>query len=140
MGFPSEVEVEVDGGHIEVAVADTGADGLLIGRKGETLAALQHIVGRMLNRETGGHEQVAMDIGGYRKRREAQLEKSALALAEKACSNGREMFTEPLPASERRVVHLALADVPDVKTHAIGEGPLKKIAITPARGGERPAS
>jgi len=135
MGFPATVEVHAEANRLEAVVSDTGADGLLIGRKGESLLALQHITGRIVNRLTGGHEQVVIDIGGYRKRREAQLVKAALALAERARDTGREVFTEPLSASERRVVHLALAEQPGVKTHAIGEGLLKKVAITPSRGG-----
>lgn len=133
MGFPSAVTVEAQGNHLDVAVGGTGADGLLIGRKGETLLALQHVVGRMVNRETGGHEQVGIDVGGYRRRREEQLVRSALALAQKARDGGSEVFTEPLTASERRLVHMALAEAPGVRTHAIGEGLLKKVAITPAR-------
>jgi spoIIIJ-associated protein len=132
MGLPSDVSVRTDSGRIEAAVNGSGADGLLIGRKGETLFALQHIVGRIVNRATGGHEQVVIDVGGYRGRREAQLVKSARQLARRVRETGREQYTEPLSASERRTIHLALAEEPGVKTHAVGEGLLKKIAITPA--------
>lgn len=135
MGFPSSVSVRSDSNRLEVTVSDTGADGLLIGRKGETLLALQHVVGRAVNRQTGGHEQVVIDIGGYRSRREAQLTKAALSLAQRARDTGREVYTEPLLAPERRIVHLALAELPGLKTHAIGDGLLKKVAITPASGG-----
>ena len=91
-----------------------------------------------MSRETRSREQIAIDIGGYRGRRDAQLRKSAEALAGKARETGREVTTEPLAAAERRLVHRALAEATGITTRAVGDGLLKKIAITPERGARNP--
>jgi spoIIIJ-associated protein len=118
----------------EVVFETDGSDGLLIGRGGETLAALQHLISRMASR-SDETLHVRVDVAGYRRRRQDQLRRSALDLADRALGSGREMVTEPLPADERRVVHLALAEDPRVQTRAIGEGLTKRVAVVPSGSG-----
>jgi spoIIIJ-associated protein len=103
----------------------------LIGRKGETLAALQYILRLILSKQMGEGVDVVVDVEGHKRRREEQLRRMALRLAEQATQRGRTMSLEPMPANERRIVHLALRDHPDVRTESIGDGPHRKVTIVP---------
>jgi spoIIIJ-associated protein len=76
---------------------------------------------------------VGIDIDGYRRRREESLRSLARRMAERVTSNGQSITLEPMPPNERRIIHLALADHPDVLTVSIGEGESRKVAITPRR-------
>ena len=136
MGFTAPVRAQTAEGSIDVEIGNTGSDGLLIGKKGETLMALQHIVSRMASHEKLERCEVNVDIAGYRKRRENQLAQLAQSLAAKAVATGERVATEPLTTSERRVVHTALARNTSIKTQAVGEGLMKKVVIFPARGRE----
>ncbi len=124
-----------DGVGLTAAVIDVeGEDlGLLIGRRGETLAAFQYLVNLLLARRSGTRVVVGVDVGGYRRRREEWLRNLALRMAERVRSTGQSVTLEPMPPSERRIVHLALANHPDVLTVSIGEGESRKVAITPRR-------
>jgi spoIIIJ-associated protein len=124
-----------DGVGLTAAVIDVeGEDlGLLIGRRGETLAAFQYLVNLLLARRSGTRVVVGVDVGGYRRRREEWLRNLALRMAERVRSTGQSITLEPMPPSERRIVHLALANHPDVLTVSIGEGESRKVAITPRR-------
>gem|GEM_PF-297014 len=134
------VEINVTRGEdaYEINLETSDSDGLLIGRGGDTLKALQHLISRMV-----GHQdesaRVRVDVAGYRKRRQDQLCRKARDLAERALSMGRDIMTEPLPADERRIVHLALAEDDRVETRAVGEGQIKRVAVCSASGrSERP--
>jgi spoIIIJ-associated protein len=135
MGFEAPVEARETADGIEITVGSTGADGLLIGKRGETLESLQHIISKMLNRDTEKWTHVALDVGGYRRRRESQLEKLAVSMADRAQATGQEQTTEPLKASERRIIHVALKDHPTVKSYAVGDGLIKRVVIAPKEGG-----
>ena len=135
MGFSAEVQSSDAADATEVTIGPTGADGLLIGKRGETLECFQHIVSKMLNRNAPTWKHVVVDIGGYRKRRESQLTKLASSLAERVSSTGGEVSTDPLKASERRIIHLALKDHPGVRSFAVGEGLVKRVVIGPKETG-----
>ncbi|MFH1144229.1 MAG: RNA-binding cell elongation regulator Jag/EloR [Candidatus Eisenbacteria bacterium] len=123
----------------EIDIQTEGSDGLLIGRGGETLAALQHLISRMAS-HMDEELRVRVDVAGYRKRRQDQLRRKARELADRSLASGKEMLTEPLPADERRIVHLTLGDDPRVETRAIGDGLTKRVMVVPAgrsAGGER---
>ena len=117
------------------AILDIEGDdlGLLIGRRGETLASLQYLVNLMLNRRVKTRANVGIDIEGYRRRREDSLRALARRMADRVKSSGQSITLEPMPPNERRIVHIALADHPDVLTVSIGEGDARKVAITPKR-------
>lgn len=132
MQVPAEIQVARGGDGLEVDIRTQGLDGLLIGRRGETLAALQHVIGRLLSRHFGETGLVLVDVGGYRGRREAALVDKARALAEKVRVTGREINLEPLHASDRRVVHLALAGMEGVRTYTVGLGLHRNVVIAPA--------
>ncbi|MEA2622412.1 MAG: spoIIIJ-associated protein [Chloroflexota bacterium] len=114
----------------------TGADeaekealGALIGRKGERLSALQHLVNLMLSRRMGAWTRVLVDVEDYRGRRERQLTELAHRAAERVIESGTMLQLEPMPALERRWIHLALRDVAGVATQSIGEEPQRRIVI-----------
>ena len=111
----------------------TGEDsGLLIGRRGETLRALQFLVNLVvrnnLNQETG---RVVLDIERYRERRQNSLHELALKVAEKVAITGRPISLEPMPAADRRVIHVTLADHTNVSTESTGLGESRKVTIAP---------
>ncbi|MBI3241581.1 MAG: KH domain-containing protein [Chloroflexi bacterium] len=105
--------------------------GMLIGHKGETLAALQYIVRLIVSKQLDQLVNVVVDVEGYKVRREHQLRQLARRLAEQAVQRGRTISLEPMPANERRVIHLALRDHPDVVTESVGNGQLRKVTVIP---------
>jgi spoIIIJ-associated protein len=124
-----------DGVGMVTAVLDVDGDdlGMLIGRRGETLVSLQYILNLMLARRLGQRVMVGVDVGGYRRRREESLRGLANRIADRVRSTGQSITLEPMPPNERRIIHIALSDDPDVMTVSIGEGEGRKVAITPRR-------
>jgi spoIIIJ-associated protein len=109
-----------------------GSDlGILIGRKAEILNALQYIVNLILGKQLEHWVQVIVDVEGYRARRERQIRQMASRMADQAIKTGKRQVLEPMPASERRLVHLELRNYPDVVTESIGEDPARKVTISP---------
>jgi spoIIIJ-associated protein len=103
----------------------------LIGRQAETLNSLQYISSLIINKEIGRSIPLIVDVEGYRIRRENQLRQLARRMADQAISTGRRQVLEPMPASERRIVHIELRDNPQVTTESIGEDPRRKVTIIP---------
>lgn len=103
--------------------------GALIGRKGERLSALQHLVNLMLSRKLGAWTRVLVDVEDYRGRRERQLREIATRAAEKVKESGKMLQLEPMPALERRWIHLALRGDAGVSTQSIGEEPHRRVVI-----------
>ena len=135
LGFEG-VTVEIrEGETSRLNVVGEGADrealGSLIGRKGERLSALQHLVNLMLSRRTGQWTRVLVDVEDYRGRRERQLADLAARAAERVVETGKMLQLEPMPALERRWVHLALRDNADVATQSIGEEPNRRVVVLP---------
>lgn len=123
---------EEDSTYINLETA--GVDGLLIGRKGDTLNSLQHLVGRIVSKKLGGYQRLTLDVGGYLSNRREILKQKALKAAERAKKTGRDVPLEPMQAAERRIVHLALADVEGVSTYTVGNGDMRKVFVTTGRG------
>lgn len=123
-----------DKGQIGVLVEVTGEDlSVLIGRKTETLNALQYITSLIVGKRLEKWIPLVIDVEGYRSRRERQLKQLALKMAEQAVTTGRRQVLEPMPANERRIVHLALRDHPQVTTESTGEEPFRKLTILPKK-------
>lgn len=121
-------------GHHVVQVDIHGKDlNILIGRRAETLQALQYLVSLIIGKEMEAWVHVIIDVEGYRQRRERQLRQLARRMAEQAIRTGRRQVLEPMPAAERRIIHLELRDHPDVTTQSIGEEPNRKVTILPRR-------
>jgi spoIIIJ-associated protein len=108
--------------------------GILIGRRGETLSALQYLVNLIVSRRLKSRVGVVVDVEGYRQRRYESLRSLARRLAEQVKSTGRSVTLEPMPPNERRIIHLELKDDPDVATQSIGQGEERKIAILSKSG------
>ena len=117
------------------AVLDVAGDdlGLLIGRRGTTLAALQYMVNLMVSRKTGSRALISIDVEHYRRRREDSLIGLARRMADRVRQTGRSITLEPMPAAERRIVHLVLSDDGGVTTGSVGEGDGRKVVIYPRR-------
>lgn len=116
-------------------VQTAGAD-MLIGPRGETLAALQHILRLLVNRKMGQMVNLVVDVQGYKQRREQNLRRLAERMASQAVRSGRTIYLEPMPPYERRIIHLALRDHPDVTTQSVGEGNRRRVTIIPRVGKE----
>ncbi len=124
---------EVDDSGLRPLLVDIRGDDLsiLIGRRGETLAALQYITRMIVAKELGQPAAVVIDIEGYRARRERQLRQLARRMASQAIEFGKTMTLEPMSASERRIIHLELRERQDVYTESVGEGDSRKVTIIP---------
>ncbi|MCL6638573.1 MAG: protein jag [Firmicutes bacterium] len=107
--------------------------GILIGRRGETLDALQYLVNLSVNKSKDYKKKIIIDIEGYRSRREETLQKLALKLADKARQRGRSVVLEPMNSQERRIIHTALQGREDIYTFSEGEEPYRKIIISPKK-------
>jgi spoIIIJ-associated protein len=107
--------------------------GMLIGRRGETLAALQYITRLICSRELQRRANIVLDVEGYKTRREEMLRRLALRMADQAVQLGRTVALEPMPPFERRIVHLALRSNANVRTESTGEGEHRKVTIIPQR-------
>ena len=139
MGIQATAEV-VEEDDEQVVVDIRGEElGLLIGKHGQTLAAIQHLLGLMVNKGEEYRKRVILDAEGYRRRREESLRHLAIASARRAKQSGEAITLDPLLPHERRIVHTALAEDPGVTTRSIGEEPTRRIVIEP-RGGGEPAS
>lgn len=123
---------EDDSTYINIETA--GVDGLLIGRKGDTLNSLQNLIGRIVSKRMGGYQRLTVDVGGYLSNRREILKQKALKAAERAKKTGRDIPLEPMKAAERRIVHLALAEVDGVTTYTIGNGEMRKVYVSTGRG------
>ena len=131
MGVDHSITIEESEDTTFVNITSEGLDGLLIGRRGETLASIQHVVNRVFTSRTGRHSKITVDVGGYIRRKHRLLVEKAQKVAERVRKTQKEFDFEPLKASERRIIHLAVADFEDVTTYTIGDGLLRKVVISP---------
>lgn len=128
--------VSVDGeGNYLVELEGEGL-GAVIGRRGETLDALQQLTGYAVNHGEAKRVRVRIDAEGYRSKREESLERMARRIADKVVRYRRNMTLEPMNAYERHVVHTALQDYPGVTTYSIGTEPNRRTVVAYAPGGE----
>ncbi len=131
MGLKGTVEIASGGetARLNVKGEDLGA---LIGRRGEKLASLQHIVNLIVGRREGQHHRIAVDVENYRGRREEQLRDVAERAAKRVIQTGKIIQLEAMPAVERRIVHMALLENPKVRTQSVGVEPNRRIVVLPA--------
>ncbi len=133
MNVEAKVEVVGNGNEqspfvIEITDGDLG---ILIGRRGQSLTALQYIVNFIVSRKLGSNARVGIDVAGYRKRRQAELESLALRVADLVKNSRRSITLESMPALERRIIHIALRDEPGVTTGSVGFGDSRKVVVSP---------
>ena len=120
---------ESGGPIIDLAGEDSG---LLIGRRGQTLQALQFLVNLIVRKQFEG-VRVVLDVENYRQRRESQLRDMAEKVAERVAQTNRSITLEPMPPADRRIIHTSLTDNPGVSTESTGEGEGRKVTIIPTR-------
>ena len=132
--IPMETTVTADQENGKISLDIEGdTSGLLIGRKGKTLDALQFIVNRIVNKALDKKLHVIVDSENYRQRRRDSLTQMALKMADKAKRTKKPVATNPLNPHDRRIVHLALKDDRDLDTKSRGDGILKKVLIIPKK-------
>jgi spoIIIJ-associated protein len=133
MGIEASVEHRLENHDEGPAIIDIRGDdlGLLIGWRGDTLRALQLLVNTIIRQNMDDAEPVVIDVERYRVRREDSVRELALRAADRAKRNHERIGLDPMQAYERRAVHTALADDPDVSTESEGEGPDRRVVITP---------
>lgn len=125
-------EAEDERSRVPVCVDIKGQDlSILIGRKAETLDALQFITRLIIGKELEQSVQLTIDVEGYRRRRERQIRQLAQRVADQVKMTGRSQALEPMPPNERRWVHIELRDHPEVMTESTGEGHRRKVVIYP---------
>jgi spoIIIJ-associated protein len=132
MGFDAKVSSKADGENVDVTAEVSQGEELLTGRKGEVRQALQHLLNLTVNRGEGMRYHLQLEINEFWKHRETELETMARAMADDAVARGSEVLTEYLNAQERRIIHVTLREDSRVKTYAIGDGMIKKLAVAPA--------
>ncbi len=131
MGLEDAEVVAVNGGKsVDVTVSGERM-GLLIGKRGDTLDAVQYLTSLYVNKEKNSYIKVNIDTEGYRAKREETLVKLARSLERKVLREGREVSLEPMSPNERRIIHAALQSSEDVKTYSVGEEPNRRIVVAP---------
>ena len=132
--------VDASGDPILVHIDDDENSGLIIGRDGQTITALQYVANRIVSKTWPHSARIQLDAGDYRQKQQEQLQGIAQFLSQKAKKSGRVQSTRPLICFHRRVVHMALQDDRGVQTRSKGEGPIKRVLILPVKrkSGGRP--
>lgn len=138
MGIRANVTVsyaETDPEEKPVVLANIEGDDLsyLIGRKAETLNALQYLLSLMVSHKTSYWIPVQVDVQHYRLRRQTELQKLARRTADQVLATGRKQYLEPMPANERRIIHMELRKNENVSTESTGEEPNRKVCVFPNR-------
>ena len=130
--LPMVVECEARDAHTSLNIISNGS-GLLIGKRGKTLNALQYLVSKIVSRKTGENVSVVVDTENYRSKRELSLNELARQLSEKVKKAHRSLTTGPMSAQDRRIIHLALKEDHEVRTKSKGEGNLRRVVIYPVK-------
>ena len=129
-----DVSIKVSANEEMLYVDIEGPDsGTIIGKRGQTLDAIQYLTSLVVNKEKDGYTRVVIDAEGYRRKRELTLEKLANRLADKAQKSGRSIRLEPMNPYERKVIHTALQSRPEVTTKSEGEEPYRRVIIEPQK-------
>jgi spoIIIJ-associated protein len=124
---------ESDSNRVQPVLIDIEGPDLsfLIGKKAETINALQYITSLIVGRELGRWVPLQIDVQHYRQRRENELRKMARRIAEQVVTTGRRQVLEPMPPNERRIIHIELRENSNVITKSIGEDPRRKVTVRP---------
>jgi spoIIIJ-associated protein len=134
MGVRAHVDVQPAEGEEPLRLNVSGKNlGMLIGRRGDTLAAIQFLTRLMVSHQLERWVNLVVDVDDYRRKREETLQRLAIRMAETATETGRVQELEPMPPAERRIVHLSLRDFDGVSTQSTGEGEARRVTIIPAR-------
>jgi spoIIIJ-associated protein len=135
MGTKAQVKASEDKKNeaVRIDIETEEETGLLIGRHGETIEAIQSILGMMLKKKTGDWVRIIVDVGGWREKQEERLRDLATQTAERAKETGEGQPLYNLSPAQRRVIHLTLADNPDIETESAGEDEERYLIIRPKK-------
>lgn len=135
MGTKAQVKASEDKKNeaVRIDIETEEETGLLIGRHGETIEAIQSILGMMLKKKTGDWVRIIVDVGGWREKQEERLRDLATQTAERAKETGEGQPLYNLSPAQRRVIHLTLADDPDIETESVGEDEERYLIIRPKK-------
>jgi spoIIIJ-associated protein len=135
MGTKAQVKASEDKKNeaVRIDIETEEETGLLIGRHGETIEAIQSILGMMLKKKTGDWVRIIVDVGGWREKQEERLRDLATQTAERAKETGEGQPLYNLSPAQRRVIHLTLADDPDIETESAGEDEERYLMIKPKK-------
>lgn len=128
LGEEYKYDINIEKNEINVKI-DGGNSGTLIGYRGETLNALQHILSLIANKHTSAKVRVLLNVDGYKEKREKTLEELALKVSKTVIRTNKSITLEPMNAYERKIIHSKLQDMTDIRTHSIGEEPHRRIVI-----------
>lgn len=128
LGKEYKYDINIEKNEINVKI-DGGNSGTLIGYRGETLNALQHILSLIANKHTSAKVRVLLNVDGYKEKREKTLEELALKVSKTVIRTNKSITLEPMNAYERKIIHSKLQDMTDIRTHSIGEEPHRRIVI-----------
>lgn len=134
LGLKAKVDVSPDKENdLTLVQIETENSALLIGYHGETIAALQLILGLLVFKKLGQWQRLSVNVGDYRQRRQETLEEMAKNALQKVKFSGEPYALPPLPAAERRLIHMFLADDPEVTTESEGEGRERRVVVKPKK-------
>jgi spoIIIJ-associated protein len=137
MRLSCQLHITEEKNTLVIDIETAGSDGLLIGKGGHTLSALEYVANRMLQRGSRKSPKIVLDVSGYKRRREDFLKNKALSLAEQVKAAKKQLTTEPMDAADRRVIHAVLKGDPSVETKSVGHGRVKSIVVAPSKGGSK---
>jgi spoIIIJ-associated protein len=129
-----ETDDEEEPVQLNIRSDDPGTLSLLIGRRGETLSALQLLVSLIVSKQTGSRERILVDAESYRLRREHNLRSMAERIAQQVRRSGNPVTLEAMPPNERRIIHMALSETTDIATESTGEGDQRRVVVSLKRG------
>lgn len=129
MGLDAEVESQIINGSVHLTVSSDNP-GILIGKHGQTLNAVEYLLNCILNRSSLVKKKVFVDAEGYRERREQMLTDLASRAAEKVKQTHQEIVLDPMPPRDRRIIHVTLQSDEHIRTYSRGEGMMRRVAIT----------
>lgn len=137
MRLSCQLHVTEEKNTLIIDIETAGSDGLLIGKGGDTLSALEYVANRMLQRGSKKSPKIILDVSGYKRRRGDFLKSKALSLAKQVKAAKKQVTTEPMDAADRSIVHAVLKADPAVETRSVGQGQVKSIVVAPAKGGSK---
>ena len=132
-----ELTCQFDRERINVTINDDEHSGLIIGKEGQTISALEYMVNRIVAKRWPDRVYVQLDAGGYRQRQDEQVRQKALYLAQKVKESGKAQSTKPMSSYHRRLVHMALQDDTELITRSKGDGHMKRVLIALKRRKEQ---
>ncbi|WP_175637929.1 RNA-binding cell elongation regulator Jag/EloR [Metabacillus schmidteae] len=134
MGINADIDVKQTGKTINIQLSGDKMS-VLIGKRGQTLNSLQYLTQLVANRNSNHYIQIILDAENYREKRKETLKLLAEKLAKQVIRTSKNVSLEPMPSSERKVIHAALAEFREIKTYSVGEEPNRHLVISPKKRG-----